>query len=126
MPRRVSFATSPASPVNREIESSSSSEDEEVKTSSELTILYSGDTPLLDLVAVENLGENGRCWRSQTNACWLQDDDFVPKEIPKVRVFTFGYTLGSDFNFLALGTDLLKELEATRSEVEVSLDKGSR
>jgi hypothetical protein len=121
MPRRVSFAKTPSpTRATATAESSSSSEDEEVKTSSELTILYSGEAPLLDLVAVENLSENGQSWGSQGDTCWLRHEDFLPKEIPKARVFSFGYTLGNDFNILALGTALLKALEAARSEVEVS------
>jgi hypothetical protein len=120
MPRRVSFAKTPSPTRARAADSSSSSEDEEIKTSSKLTILHSADAPLLDLVAVENLSENGESWGSQGDTCWLRHQDFLPKEIPKVRVFSFGYTLGNDFNILALGTALLKALEGARSEVEVN------
>jgi hypothetical protein len=105
-------------------DSMTSSEDEDVvRFTSKLSVLYPGKSPVVDIVAVENLSDRMlHCWRCQTRGCevvWLRDSAFLPHEIPASRVFSFGYILTDNFDLSALGNDLLRKLASERSEQEV-------
>jgi hypothetical protein len=105
--------------------SGSSDEDERIGFSSDLTVLYTPeDDPLLDIVAVENLGDSPlQSWTRHDDGfahVWLEDADFLPTEVPNARILSFGYTLGKELDIFALSRDLSQQLKAERDDQEAS------
>ena len=85
--------------------------------------LEAEETFLLDIVALHGItGDAYNTWTHENGKFWLQD--FVPKELPGARVFSFGYPAQV---FCSLGTgdldsfarSLLEDLKRERRRKEV-------
>ena len=81
------------------------------------------ETFLLDIVALHGItGDAYDTWRHENGKLWLQD--FLPKELPGARIFSFGYPAEV---FCSLGTghldsfarSLLEDLKRVRRKKEV-------
>ncbi|ORX97677.1 hypothetical protein BCR34DRAFT_607182 [Clohesyomyces aquaticus] len=90
-----------------------------------LTPLYCPDGELsVDIIAVTGLDGNAYgSWASRkVNAIWLRD--FLPKDLPKCRVLTFGYntklSLDSNYRFDHFCDELLNALKRSRASDEAS------
>lgn len=84
----------------------------------------SGERNFLDIVAVHGItGDAYNTWE-QGNSRWLQD--LIPKEMPGVRVFSYGYpaevfcTLNTG-DLAAYARSLLEGLKSVRRSTEVSI-----
>jgi len=74
----------------------------------------------IDIVAIHGLGGHPFKTWAAGDRMWLKD--FLPKEIPEARIFTYGYNSGVAFNKSAsdisdFSRDLLERLLATRRRV---------
>jgi hypothetical protein len=91
-----------------------------------LSLLYDGPVPTVDIIAVENLSERYQdCWtyrpkegESGKPINWLSHSDFLPDELPRSRIFSFGYQFGEDSTLKALAQSLLEELVKVRTQVD--------
>jgi hypothetical protein len=81
----------------------------------------------LDVIAVHGLGGHAyRTWTHDNGKLWLRD--FLPEDLPGVRVFTYGYNSTFVFsretgNLRDYARDLLENIRSIRTHSEV---RGSR
>jgi len=95
----------------------------------ELSLLYKGPSPTVDIIAVENVSEQYQhCWTYQPKEgepgdpiLWLSHRNFLPRDLPKCRIFSFGYQFGEDSRLTALARSLLDELAKARTEVSTHI-----
>ncbi|MCJ1462954.1 hypothetical protein MMC07_001558 [Pseudocyphellaria aurata] len=101
-----------------------------------ITELYSGEDPVVDIVAVHGLnGHALRTWTSENSQLsWLSDKDMLPKVVSNVRILTWGYDanvtslLGSTSSdrILQHAQTLVAQLEADRSALIYSAGRTSK
>lgn len=91
--------------------------------------LYDGPLPTADIIAVENLSERyRRCWTYQPKEgeagkpiLWLSHPNFLPYDVPRSRIFSFGYQFGDDSQLGTLAQSLLDKLADVRTEVSTHI-----
>jgi hypothetical protein len=98
--------------------------EEDVSEITKLDPLYAGVSPIVDIIAVENLSEEYlRCWtltkESSEPIMWLNDPKFLPHDFPKSRIFSFGYQFGEESSPRTLAESLLQALVSLREDSEV-------
>lgn len=95
--------------------------DEDQTEITELFLLHAGSSPTVDIIAVENVGEQyRRCWISESgDILWLKHEKFLPRKFPNSRIFSFGYKFGGESGPRTLAESLLQELTKARTDSEV-------
>lgn len=95
----------------------------------ELSLLYKGPSPTVDIIAVENIAEQYRyCWTYQPKegepgepVLWLSHPNFLPKDLPRCRIFSFGYKFGDESRLSSLTQSLLDCLAKVRTKVSTHI-----
>ncbi|MCJ1260408.1 hypothetical protein MMC22_000269 [Lobaria immixta] len=101
-----------------------------------ITQLYSGEDPVVDIIAIHGLnGHALKTWTSEeSQSSWLQDKEMLPKILRNARILTWGYDanvtalLGSTSSdrILQHAQTLVANLEADRSALIYSANRTSK
>jgi hypothetical protein len=97
----------------------------EIYEDTDLTVLIPGPHAIVDIVAVENIGEtSGSSWTYEQDGLktiWLQEKEFLQEQVPtSARVFSFGYRIQIESTLNSLAKELLRKLREARDENQVS------
>ena len=85
------------------------------------SLISSGDDPVVDIVAIENLSPSlFGSWRDPEipyASMWFGSNQFLPEVLPKARLFNFAYFPKGRFDIRRIAISLLSNLKASRESL---------